>query len=117
MSVWYHFRLSVCSHHQMSAANLPDHTHRSPYLHHFPQQVDSAVLALDPTGKGANVNLQIMPGICTAKFVADMGQSASRVGRISFFIVPTLIDTSNTPSAKPANGGGGDGFEIGGIQP
>lgn len=82
----------------------------------FRSWLDSAVLALDPTGKGANVNLQIMPGICTAKFVADMGQPSARIGRISFFIVPVLIDTSSTPSAKPA-GGGGDGFEIGGIQP
>jgi hypothetical protein len=83
----------------------------------FRSWLDSAVLALDPTGKGANVNLTIMPGICTAKFVADMGQPASRTGRISFFIVPVLIDTSSTPSAKPAGGGGGDGYEIGGIQP
>jgi len=45
-----------------------------------------------------------------------MGQPASRTGRISFFIVPVLIDTSSTPSAK-ANGSGGDGYEIGGIQP
>jgi hypothetical protein len=82
----------------------------------FRSWLDSAVLALDPTGKGANVNLQIMPGICTAKFVADMGQPASRTGRISFFIVPVLIDTSSTPSAK-VQGGGGDGFEIGAIQP
>jgi hypothetical protein len=82
----------------------------------FRSWLDSAVLALDPTGKGANVNLTIMPGICTAKFVADMGQPSSRIGRISFFVVPVLIDTSSTPSARPA-GGGGDGFEIGGIQP
>jgi hypothetical protein len=83
----------------------------------FRSWLDSAVNALDPTGKGANVNLQIMPGICTAKFVADMGQPASRTGRISFFIVPVLIDTSSTPTAKPAGSGGGDGYEIGGIQP
>ena len=82
----------------------------------FRQWLDSAVIALDSAGKGANVNLQILPGICTAKFVADMGQPSSRVGRISFFVVPVLIDTSSTPSAKPS-GTGGDGYEIGAIQP
>jgi len=82
----------------------------------FRQWLDSAVNALDSAGKGANVNLQILPGICTAKFVADMGQPSSRVGRISFFVVPVLIDTSSTPSAK-TSGTGGDGYEIGAIQP
>jgi len=64
-------------------------------------------------GKGSNVWLKIQPGICTQQFVTSMGANPSRTGRISYFIVPALIDSTKAV----ANGGGGGGFEIGGLQP
>jgi hypothetical protein len=85
--------------------------------------LDSIALAIDPVGKGANVNITISPGICTQEFVTAMNQPPSRVGRISYFLVPTLIDTSSaalkkTRAATPAGGGGGGGgVEVGDIEP
>ena len=81
----------------------------------FRNWLDSSVNALDPIGKGANLNLTIAPGICTAKFVADLGAPAGRTGRISYFVTLTKIDTTGAPGAKPM--GGGDGYEIGGLEP
>ncbi len=83
----------------------------------FRHWLDSSVNAMDSAAHGANLNLTIVPGICTAKFVADMGQSASRTGRISWFVMLTRIDTSTSLTAQRMQTGGGDGFEIGGIQP
>lgn len=84
--------------------------------------LDSLALAIDPVGKGANVNIQIMPGICTQDFVTAMNQPASRVGRISYFLVPTLIDTSAGALKTRAAGGPpppppGGGVEVGGLEP
>lgn len=79
----------------------------------FKSWLDSVVAVIDPVGKGSNVWLKIEPGICTQQFVTAMGANASRTGRISFFIVPALIDSTKAV----ANGGGGNGFEIGGLQP
>ena len=83
----------------------------------FRHFLDSCVLAMDSAAGGANLNLTIMPGICTAKFVADMGATVGRVGRISYFVTVTKIDTTGGTAAKPAGGGGGTGYEIGGIEP
>lgn len=82
----------------------------------FRNWLDSSVNVMDSAAHGANLNLTIMPGICTAQFVADLGASQSRVGRISYFVTLTRIDTTAGAGAKPA-GGGGDGYEIGGIEP
>ena len=81
----------------------------------FRHFLDSCVNAMDSAAGGANLNLTIMPGICTAQFVADLGIPVGRVGRISYFVTMTKIDTTGT--AKPAGGGGGTGYEIGGIEP
>lgn len=80
----------------------------------FRSWLDSVVAVIDPVGKGSNVWLKIQPGICTQQFVTAMGANPSRTGRISYFIVPALIDSSKVQSNSP---GGGDGFEIGGLQP
>ncbi|HEV2478591.1 MAG TPA: hypothetical protein VGS79_02960 [Puia sp.] len=80
----------------------------------FRSWLDSVVAVIDPVGKGSNVWLKIQPGICTQQFVTAMGANASRTGRISYFIVPALIDSSKAQSNNP---GGGNGFEIGGLQP
>ena len=79
----------------------------------FKNWLDSVVAVIDPVGKGSNVWLKIQPGICTQQFVTAMGANPSRTGRISYFIVPALIDSTKAV----ANGGGGGGFEIGGLQP
>lgn len=82
----------------------------------FRHWLDSIVTAIDPNGKGANVWLKIQPGICTQQFVATVGAPPSRTGRISYFIVPALIDSSKA-QANSDGGGGGGGFEVGGLQP
>ena len=79
----------------------------------FKSWLDSIVAVIDPTGKGANVWLKIQPGICTQQFVTASGLPSWRTGRISYFIVPALIDSSKAQS----NGGSGDGYEVGGLQP
>lgn len=79
----------------------------------FKAWLDSIVAVIDPVGKGSNVWLKIEPGICTQQFVTAMGANASRTGRISYFIVPALIDSTKAQNSP----GGGDGYEIGGLQP
>lgn len=79
----------------------------------FQSWLDSVVAVIDPVGKGANVWLKIQPGINTQQFVTGAGLPANRIGRISYFIVPALIDSTKGQS----NGGGGDGYEVGGLQP
>ncbi|HXB94109.1 MAG TPA: hypothetical protein VNU70_03085 [Puia sp.] len=87
--------------------------------------LDSMALSIDSAGKGANVNIQIMPGICTQQLVTAMNMPASRVGRISFFLVPTLMGTSAsslktravTADGGGGSGGGGGGVEVGGLEP
>jgi hypothetical protein len=83
----------------------------------FRHWLDSSVNVMDSAAHGANLNLTILPGICTAQFVADLGAPQSRVGRISYFVTLTRIDTTAGAGAKPAGGGGGTGYEIGGIEP
>ena len=79
----------------------------------FQNWLDSVVAVIDPVGKGSNVWLKIQPGICTQQFVSSTGLPPSRTGRISYFITPALIDSSKAQS----NGGGGDGYEVGGLNP
>jgi hypothetical protein len=79
----------------------------------FRTWLDSVVAVIDPTGKGANVWLKIQPGINTQQFVNGASLPTSRTGRISYFIVPALIDSTKAQS----NGGGGDGYEVGGLNP
>ena len=81
----------------------------------FRHYLDSVVNAIDSAGHGSNIWLKIQPGICTQQFVTTMGADASRTGRISFFIVPALIDSSKAQTQP--GGTGGNGFEIGGLQP
>ena len=78
--------------------------------------MDSVVNVIDSANHGSNVNFNIVPGICTSKFVTTYGLSSARTGRISFFLVPSLIDSSKAKTPG-GNGGGGDGYEIGGIEP
>lgn len=79
----------------------------------FKSWLDSVVAVIDPNGKGSNVWLKIQPGICTQQFVTQSGLPSWRTGRISYFIVPALIDSSKAQT----NGSGGDGYEVGGLQP
>lgn len=83
----------------------------------FRHFLDSVVNAIDSAGHGSNVWLKIQPGICTQQFVTAVGANPSRTGRISFFIVPALIDSSKAQNLPNNPGGGGNGFEIGGLQP
>ena len=78
----------------------------------FRNWLDSIVNAIDSAGHGSNVWLKIQPGICTQQFVSSVGCPPSRNGRISYFIVPALIDSS-----KATANGGGDGYEVGGLNP
>jgi hypothetical protein len=77
----------------------------------------------DPQGKGANLNFVIYPGIRTAGMLTAVNGGVGTAGRITFFIVP---DTSSTgPGTLTVRkralmgdpGGGGSGFEVGGLQP
>jgi hypothetical protein len=70
----------------------------------------------DPKGKGANLNFVIYPGIRTVSMLQATNTPTTTAGRITFFIVP---DTSGPALTKslPKDGGGGTGFEVGGIQP
>jgi hypothetical protein len=87
--------------------------------------LDSLALSIDSAGQGANVNLQILPGIVTQDLATAQNMPASRVGRITFFLVPTLIGTSTsslktralTPGGNGGDGGGGGGSEVGGLEP
>ena len=85
----------------------------------FRHWLDSIVNTMDSAGHGSNVWLKIQPGICTQQFVTTVGADASRTGRISYFIVPALIDSSKaqvrarSASDNPPPGG----YEIGGLQP
>jgi hypothetical protein len=81
----------------------------------FVNWIDSVVTAYDPVGKGANITLKIKPGICTHNFAANVPNAASRAGRISFFIIPVVVNSSG--QASPAGGGGGSGYEVGDIEP
>jgi len=82
----------------------------------FRHWLDSIVNTMDSAGHGSNIWLKIQPGICTQQFVTSVGADAARTGRISYFIVPALIDSSKVQS-MPGGGGGGAGYEIGGLQP
>lgn len=79
----------------------------------FKSWLDSIVAVIDPVGKGSNVWLKIQPGISTQQLVTAVGAPASRTGRITYFIVPALIDSSK---AK-ANSGDPDGYDVGGLHP
>lgn len=87
--------------------------------------IDSLALSIDSSGQGANVNLQILPGIITQELASAYGLPPSRVGRISYFLVPTLIGTTQsamkkaaaTPGSGGGSGGSGGGSEVGGLEP
>jgi hypothetical protein len=73
----------------------------------------------DPKGKGANLNFVIYPGIRTNPMLMATNTPTTTAGRITYFIVP---ETSSTPLTRTKTlpkdgGGGGTGFEVGGIQP
>ena len=82
----------------------------------FRAWLDSVVNAIDSAGHGSNVWLKIQPGINTQQFVTGVGLDPSRTGRITYFIVPALIDSSKA-QAQPNNPGGGTGYDVGGLQP
>jgi len=86
--------------------------------------LQSIVDTYDPSGKGANLDFQIKFGICTPKFVADLGQNTALVGRIAVFVVGAYRDTPaakalKAKALKSAAGTdpGGTGYELGGLQP
>jgi hypothetical protein len=85
--------------------------------------LDSLANSIDSTGKGANVNIQVLPGIISQQLATAYNLPASKVGRITYFLVPTLVGTSAAPATKvktfasPAGGGGGGGSEVGGLEP
>jgi hypothetical protein len=81
----------------------------------FINWLDSVVTAYDPVGKGANVTLKIKPGICTQNFAANVTNAATRAGRISFFIIPVVVNSQG--QATTAGGSGGTGYEVGDIEP
>lgn len=85
--------------------------------------LDSLALSIDSAGKGANVNIQVLPGIITQDLATAYNMPPSHVGRITYFLVPTLIDTSSAPKLKTraltlsGGGTGGGGSEVGGLEP
>ena len=79
----------------------------------FRSWLDSVVAVIDPVGKGSNVWLKIQPGICTQQLTTSLGLPSCRTGRITYFVVPALIDSSKAQS----NGSGGNGYDVGGLQP
>jgi hypothetical protein len=89
--------------------------------------LDSLAQAIDSAGHGANVNIQVLPGIITQQLATAYNIPPSHIGRITYFLVPTLIGTSVAPSARKAfapaggtgggGGGGGGGSEVGGLEP
>ena len=80
--------------------------------------LDSLALSIDSAGKGANVNIQVLPGIITQQLATTYNMPPSHVGRITFFLVPTLIDTSTGPKTRSLTlSGGGGGTEVGGLEP
>ncbi|HEY4205938.1 MAG TPA: hypothetical protein VGM31_03955, partial [Puia sp.] len=66
---------------------------------------------------------QLQSGICNAKFVAAYGEPASRVGRISTFIVPAYRNTDAAKAVKAkmkavtGTDPGTNGYELGGVSP
>ena len=90
----------------------------------FISWMQGIVSTYDPDGKGANLDFQLKFGICTPKFVADLGQPAEITGRIAVFVVAAYrtTDAANAAKAKVANSApgsdpGGTGYELGGLQP
>jgi hypothetical protein len=79
----------------------------------FRSWLDSVVAVIDPVGKGSNVWLKIQPGIVTPQLTAVTGCPPARTGRITYFVVPALIDSTKAQS----NGSGGNGYDVGGLQP
>ena len=85
--------------------------------------ITSVVAKYDPDGKGANLDFQLKSGICNAKFVAAYGEPASRIGRISSFIVPAYRDTDAARAQKAKmksvtdDDPGSNGYELGGVSP
>ena len=80
---------------------------------YFKNWLDSIVAVIDPVGKGSNVWIKIQPGIVTQQYAMENGLPASKIGRINYFVVPALIDSTK----GQGNGGGGDGYDVGGLQP
>ena len=89
--------------------------------------IQQVVATYDPDGKGANLDFQLRFGVYTATFVKDLGQDPSLTGRITTFIVPAYRLTTAAAAAKakaqtrlklaaPADPGG-DGYELGGVEP
>jgi len=69
----------------------------------------------DPKGHGANLNFVIYPGVRTASMLSFVNLGTTTAGRITYFIVP---DTTGTvPKRTMGDGGGGSGFEVGGLEP
>ena len=85
--------------------------------------LDSLALSIDSAGKGANVNIQVLPGIISQDLATAYNMPPSKVGRITYFLVPTLMGTSQAPSLKTraltpgGSGGSGGGSEVAGLEP
>jgi hypothetical protein len=86
--------------------------------------LQGVVATFDPDGKGVNLNFQLKFGVCTPKFVADLGQPAALTGRITTFVVPAYRTTAAAKAVKAArakalSGGdpGANGYELGGLEP
>jgi hypothetical protein len=83
--------------------------------------LDSLAMSIDSAGHGANVNIQVLPGIITQDLANTYNMPPSKVGRISYFLVPTLMGTSTVPSSKmkalAPSGPGGGGSEVGDVEP
>lgn len=82
--------------------------------------LDSLALSIDSAGHGANVNIQVLPGIITQDLATAYNMPPSRVGRISYFLVPTLIGSSVAPSTKLkalTTTDSSGGTEIGDVEP
>jgi hypothetical protein len=90
----------------------------------FISWMQGIVSTYDPDGKGANLDFQLKFGVCTPKFVADLGQPAELTGRITVFVVAAYRTTAAASAAKakaamstPGTDPGGTGYELGGLQP
>jgi len=71
----------------------------------------------DPKGHGANLNFVIYPGIRTASMLSFVNLGTTTAGRITYFIVPDTTGPVNTRTRGLTGGGGGSGFEVGGLEP
>ena len=71
----------------------------------------------DPKGQGANLNFVIYPGIRTVSMLTAVNLGTTTAGRITYFLVPDTTGPVHSRTHGLTDGGGGSGFEVGGLEP